>query len=340
MSDLETRLTEALRAESEDAPGARDLAGAARARARTRRRTRVAAAAGAVAIAALAVPVAIVVSGSDDEVKLPAADETASDLEPVDTGRWESWHGVTVRVPEDWEYGDQSAWCADGGSVEAFRVSRPGGVVPSIACTPGSSYGLAFQEIEMDEAEEPFDWPVVTQTGDAWPPGTFVGAHGEDGVLITVAGPDREDLLEILATVRAVEDVDPHGCSVTDDGGPGMAGAGEVPVCRYDEAGQLVQSERLTGDDAAAAVTAVRGTRRQDGGNLCDNDESAYVVMGVEGDRVEVQYAGELDCADQGVFIEGVRHELTEGVLHWALSPGWTGSVRQGVPLPPELRQR
>ena len=174
-----------------------------------------------------------------------------------------------------------------------------------------------------------------------WPPGTFVGAHGEDGVLVTVAGPDREDLLEILASVRPIGDgVDPNGCSVVDDGGPGMAEDGEVPVCRYDADEDLVQSERLTGDDAAAAVAAVRGTQRQDLGNLCDNGESEYVVIGVEGDRVEVQYAGELDCVDDGVFIEGVRHELTEDVLFWALSPGWTGSVRQGVPLPPELRQR
>ena len=168
MSDLETRLTEALRAESEAAPDARGLAGAARARARTRRRTRMAAAAAMFAVAALAVPVAIVaqrVRRRGEGRPLPTRRSRTSSL--CDTGRWESWHGVTVLVPEDWEYGDQSAWCADGGSAETFRVSRPGGVVPSIACTPGSSYGLAFQEIEMDETEEPFDWPVVTQTGDA-----------------------------------------------------------------------------------------------------------------------------------------------------------------------------
>ena len=80
----------------------------------------------------------------------------------------------------------------------------------------------------MEETDEPFDWPVVTQTGETWPPGTFVGGHGEDGVLVTVAGPDHDTVADVLATVQAVADgVDPHGCGRrVDDGGPGMAADG------------------------------------------------------------------------------------------------------------------
>ena len=341
MSDLETRLTEVLRAEAEAAPDALGLADAARCRARARRRTTIGAA-GALALAALVVPVAIVALGGDGESdKAPVAENTdAADPEVVQDGRWETWHGVTVQVPEDWEYGDQSAWCAGGGSVETFRITRPGGVVPAIGCTPAFSFGLSFQEVGMGETEEPFDWPVVTQTGDTWPPGTFVGGHGENGVLVTVAGPDHDTVADVLATVRAVtENVDPHGCSVTDDGGPGMAMDGDVPVCRYDEQGDLVQSERLSGADAAAAVEAVRAAKLTTGGRTCQNGPTEYVVMGVEGDRVEVQYAGNSICVDRGVFIEGLRHEMTADVLYWALSPGWSGSVDGDVPLPDELRR-
>jgi hypothetical protein len=155
-----------------------------------------------------------------------------------------------------------------------------------------------------------------------------------------VAGPDPLDLLVVLDTVRPIRDgVDPNGCSVVDDGGPGMAEDGIVPVCRYDEDEVLVQSERLTGDDAVAAASQVLASPPALGGRTCQNGPTEYVVMGVEGRRVEVQYAGNGRCVDRGVFVEGVRHELTEDVLFWALSPGWTGAVDVTVPLPPELRQ-
>ena len=342
MSDFEGRVTEMLRSEAGAAPDALGLADAARSRARARRRTRVAVVS-LTAAAAVVVPLAVVaLSGGGDEDgrdEPPVADDPVTSATPFPDGRWETWHGVSVRVPGDWEYGSQSTWCANGGSVETFRVDRPGGPLEAIACTPASSYGVAFQEIEMDD-DEPFDWPVVTQTGEAWPPGTLVGAHGEDGVLVTVAGPDRELVEDVLSTVSVYGPVDPNGCSATDDGGPGMAGAGEVPVCRYDEQGRLVQSEKLTGEDAAEATDAVRAAEVATGGRACKNGPTEYVVMGVEGERVEVQYAGNSACVDRGVFVEGVRHHLTIKVIRWALSPGWSGSVDGGVPLPAQLRPR
>lgn len=338
MSDFEGRVTEVLRAESESAPDALGLADAARGRARTRRRQRVAAI-GAGAVAALAIPLAVVaLGGNGADGPGPDQDDAPLLSDKFAEGRWETWHDVSVRVPDDWRYGDLATYCADGGSAEEFRVGRPGGVVPMILCTPGSSYGVSFQEIDMQDSDEPFDWPVVTQTGEAWPPGTYVGAHGESGVLVTVAGPDREEVADILATVSWVDPVDPNGCSTTDDGGPGRAGKGEVPVCRYDDEGRLVQSEKLTGDDAEAAAEAVRAAPQEDGGNLCGSTGTEYVVMGVEGDRVEVQYAGG-DCAGQGVFVEGLDHALTADVLFWALSPGWSGATGGHVPLPDPLRQ-
>jgi hypothetical protein len=341
MSDLEDRLTEALRAGSDGAPDAFGLADAARGRARTRRRERVAAIS-AGAVAALAIPIAVVaLSGGDEAGKAPVADDSPSPAppKPFPDGRWETWHGMTVRVPGDWRQGNQATWCANGGSADQFLVTRPGGVTEMIACTPASSYGLSFQEIDMEETDQPFDWPVVTQTGETWPPGTYVGAHGEGGVLVTVAGPDRQEVLDVLSTAGVADPVDPNGCSTVDDGGAGMAGKDEVPVCRYDEQGRLVQSEMLTGDDAIAAEEAVRAAPEETGGDQCRTGDTEYVVMGVEGDRVEVRYAGELSCTDQGVFVEGLDHALTADVLYWALSPGWTGAVGGHVPLPEQLRR-
>jgi hypothetical protein len=335
MSDLEARLTEALHAETEGAPDAHGLADAARARARTRRRTTLAGV-GAAAVAAVVVPVAVVALGGSDGGKEPVADDpTASDVEPADNGRWESWHGVTVQVPDEWEYGDQAAWCADGGSVETFRVTRPGGVSESIACTPASSYGLSFSEVEMDDSDEPFEWPVVAQTNNAWPAGTYVGARGTDGVVVMVAGPDRDDVIAVLDTVRPVADgVDPNGCS------PDIASvhvpATGLAVCRYDSAGRLEQSELLAGTDAEEAATALTSAPGYADLLGCEEGHGPVVTMTSQDLSAVVELSG--NCP--AVTGPGTEGAATADVLYWALSPGWTGAVDENVPLPPELRRR
>ena len=289
---------------------------------------------GAAAVLVVAIPVGVVAMGGDDAGDgignaSTGGDPTASGSPPVGIGRWESWHDVTVLVPEDWDYGNQSTWCAGGGSAEDFRVTRPGGITELIACSPASSYGLAFQEIDQSE---PFDWPVVTQTGDAWPQGTFVGAHGENGVLVTVAGPDREQLLDVLATVRTIGDgVDPNGCGATPAVGP-TAGSG-MSVCRYDAERRLVQSESLVGPDASAAAAALDDARPGDldcdpafslGETILMRDAERDVVIQLNGACTAVEGLAAIRIADADV-------------LYWALSPGWTGDAT-GLPLPDQLR--
>ena len=115
----------------------------------------------------------------------------------------------------------------------------------------------------MEDTDEPFDWPVVTQTGEAWPPGTFVGAHGEDGVLVTVAGPDHDTVADVLATVQAVATaVDPNGCAV-DRGRRAAAGSGRrdvgLPLRRAPASSSRASCS--TGDDAADAVDGARRHR-------------------------------------------------------------------------------
>jgi hypothetical protein len=331
MSDFEGRVTEVLRSESEAAPDALGLAGAARTRAGRRRRTRVAAV-GAVAVLAVAIPVGVVaLGGGDGPGKTPVAgNNDAADTVPA--GRWESWHGVTVQVPDDWQYGNQSTWCAGGGSADQFLITRPGGMSEMIACSPQSSYGLAFQEIDSKATDEPFDWPVVTQTGDAWPEGTFVGAHGENGVLVTVAGPDREALLDVLATVQTIEGADPHGCGprVGDDHVVGSEGA--MSVCRYDTAGALEQSELLVGSNAQDAAAALDSTVQGDL-DCAPSEGPGQVVEMFDGTR---DVSIELDGAC--TVVDGSPSGIADAdVMWWALSPGWTGDAT-GLPLPSALR--
>jgi hypothetical protein len=254
--------------------------------------------------------------------------------EPFPDGRWESWHGVTVRVPGDWQYGDLATWCADGGSEKEFRVGRPGGVVSAIGCTPGSSYGVTFQDIEMTETDQPFGWPVVAQTGDAWPAGTFVGAEGVEGVLVTVAGPDRDQVAAVLATVQAFGATDPNGCNprVGDDGLRVVYGEPTMAVCRYDTSGLLEQSELLTGSDAVDAAEALDGT--VDGDLDCQPAEGPGAT--IEMFDMERHVSIELDGAC--TVVEGWPDGIaTPDVLWWALSPGWTGDAT-GLPIGGVLR--
>lgn len=339
MSDFEGRVSEVLHARAEEAPDALGLADAARTRARDRRRTRVVGL-GAAAVVAMAIPVGVMALGGDDAPgKTPVAQDSAA-TDVARAGRWESWHGLTVQVPVAWQYGDQWSWCANGGSADQFLVTRPGGVTETIACTPISSYGISFQEIEMDAEDEPFDWPVVTQTGGGWPSGTYVGAHGENGVLVTVAGPDQRQLLDILATVAPIDRVDPNGCAVHADD-PVPQGT-LMSVCRYDADGLLVQSERL---DTEGTLLAARGIvvaeqATEDGCRGRDSTPDPFVLMSTEEDQVRVVFESE-SCETRGVFTAdgGVRlGPLHRDLLWWAISPGWSGTTEGDVPLPSVLR--
>ena len=261
-----------------------------------------------------------------------AGADSASELAPVDVGRWESWHGVKVLVPEAWQYGNQSMWCTNGGSADQFLISRPGGMSEMIACSPQSSYGVMFQTVDTKDTAEPFDWPVVEQNGDAWPAHTFVGAHGVDGVLVTVAGPDRDKVARVLETVGSFGDTDPNGCSSSVDGGISLARQGAMSVCRYDTTGALEQSELLLDGDAADAAAALDGMRQGDL-DCQPADGPGQVVKMFDGAR---DVTIELDGACT-VAVGTPSGIVGPDVLWWALSPGWTGDAT-GLPLGSVLR--
>jgi hypothetical protein len=338
MSDLEQRVADALAHGAQEAPSAIGLAGAARSRARRRRRTRVGAVAAAVALC-IAVPAAVVAARSSDPGE-PAPSHVASDGasdRAVPAGqRVESWHSVTILVPDSWGHGSLSDWCADEGTLEP-RVQRPGTITLDIACTPGSTYGVTFQQVDN---HDDFVWPVVQQPGSDLPDGAWEGARGIGGVLVSVIAPTQGEALDVLATMRAIgREGDLSGCPSSslavvrppDDG---------MSVCRYDEGGQLEQSELLDADDARTAEQAVRtaplDTRR---GPPCIRPHAPSTTIRMVSSAFDATVSFGGSCWFDTRVTSGVDARMLDStVLYWALSPGWSGSVPEGVSLPSELR--
>jgi hypothetical protein len=350
MSDLEQRLTDALTDGAQEAPSALGLASAARARARRRRRSHVAGGAALVALA-IGVPGAVVALGGDDGrgqdvgpanhgntgVDPNGDDGDGQDSVPAlaDGYRWESWHDVTIQVPDDWEYGSLSDWCV-GGPTPTPRVQRPGTVANDILCEPASTYGLTFQVIDN---KDDFLWPIVHQDSGGWPEKNVVGGRGIGGVLAMVATPTLEPAAKILDSMRAIgPEGDPNGCRSRYTPDAANPPEGALSVCRYDETWALEQSEALVGEDAGDAIRALQAA--PEAGECADASQGsqphAVVVLAAAGVSATV----DLVEGCPRVTVDGQVRELTPEVVYWALSPGWSGSVPGDVPLPSELRKR
>jgi hypothetical protein len=340
MSDLERRLSEALVEGAHDAPSSLGLAEAVRTRARGKRRNRLSAAVAAVALC-VGVPTAVVATrGSGDEpARTPSDQSVAKDPNAgASSGlpggfHYESWHDVTVEVPDSWTYGAPGAWCAGGGELDPPRVGRPEDVGESIACSPAFGYGVTFQTIQN---KDDFEWPLTQQDPDTWPADAYVGARGLDGILVQVALPDVALAQQILDSAQRNASLDPNGCPIDTSSDPVVPG-GSMTVCGYDYKGTLVQSELLRGDDVQAADEALRSAP-EGGENVCDRRRGPYVG------EIRMSSAAEDAKIDLGcgrrLVRQGGFQKVTPDVLYWALSPGWSGTVPGGVSLPAELRRR
>jgi hypothetical protein len=328
MSDLEQRLTDALRDGAQGAPAATGLAAAARSRARTRRRTRLV---GAVAVVVLAVgvPTAVVATGGSDDRDPSRVATDPEVVDPVvpDGFHYESWRDVTVLVPDSWRYGTLDQWCV-GDEPERPIVERPGGVATLVGCGPNAfGHGVRFQTVDNTDD---FEWPLVQQTGDTWAPGTYVGARGRGGVLVEVALPDSALAAQILASVQVNARLDPIGCPVDSSSDP-VPPDDSMTVCRYDASGQLEQSEVLSGADVKAAELALSAApAATPTGCGAAPSQTIRLTSSAEDARID------LTCGT--LMAHGEARRLHEDALYWALSPGWSGTVPDGVSLPSELR--
>jgi len=248
-------------------------------------------------------------------------------------------------VPDDWGYGALSTWCIGNDEPGDPVVQRPEGAVEMIACIPASGYGISF-----------FDSIVVTmlgpegevrQPGDASvPDGAWTGfATVDGGAGVSVVAASKDLAQRILDSAQRVEGVDGNGCAPKDGEGGSTGDSADderVSVCRYDADGWLVQSERLSEEDTAPAMAALAAAPMRQEQEPCGLSMEFYdtVVIGNGADLGSVRVVWESQCVGRnGVFFSGVVRELTEDVLYWALSPGWSGGVSGDVPLPTELRR-
>jgi hypothetical protein len=342
MSDFESRVRDALGAGASGAPEAVGLAAAARGRARARRRTTVAVAAVAV-LALVAVPAGVLaLRDSGHSGPGVAKDPTDSPSSVVPDGwRTETWHDLEVQVPDDWGYGALSTWCISADQPGDPVVQRPEGAVEMIACIPASGYGISF-----------FDSAVVTklgpegkarEPGDAsLPEGAWTGfATVDGGAGVAVVAATEELAQQVLDSAVRVDGVDGNGCAPKTAKAPGVGDEDAVSVCRYDAAGLLVQSERLTGRDASDAVAALEAAPADERWHdvPCPPDsEAGFVRMLTGAGAYDVYFEG--TCEDRhGVVGPGGNSYLTMDVLYWAISAGWSGGVSADVPLPSELRR-
>ncbi|MDQ4052608.1 MAG: hypothetical protein M3237_07890, partial [Actinomycetota bacterium] len=328
MSDFERRVEEALSSGAEGAPDASGLAEGARRRARRRRRTTVATAAAAV-VAAVAVPVGVIAlnDGGSDSGEVAEDPSTSSDT------RIETWHDIQVEVPTSWGYGARTAWCT-GGEAETPVVERPGGAVAMIACQPSNSFGVSWVDGSTTAIDPAYPSGHVWQyeTGDIaeYVPGSWLGYWYEGDDMVQVNGADKETVQEIIDSVRQVDSVDGNGCPVTREEGFTTDSA-QMSVCRYDAGGRLEQSERLSVDDTAAAITALEEAPPGNPEPLagCAEQQLPRLVVDMITTDLNSEVIIQAPCPYRPGITSGGEsfQELTPDVLYWAPSPGWSGSV-------------
>jgi hypothetical protein len=342
MSDFEDRLRDALGVGAADAPDAVGLADAARSRARNRRRTTTAVSALAV-LALVAVPAAVVALRDSGDSRAGVADEPTDSptLRVPDGWRTETWRDLEIQVPDEWGYGALSTWCTDGDVPGRPVVERPG-VVESIDCAhPQNGYGVQFFDASLfdpklgpGEVAQQEDNPSA---GLMYPNGAWIGFQGDGRNAVRVVARTKSLAREILESVGTLEGVDSNGCAVKVS--PRGSYGDAMSICRYAPDGWLEQSERLTSDETGEALAALADSpldgRR---GPPCTRHGKGTTVVMATRDRYAIVRFGWECWSNNRVRTDGQSRMLNERVMYWALSPGWSGSVDESVPLPPALR--
>ena len=271
----ETRLTEALRSESQSAPTRVGLAGRARGRGRAPGGVPRIAAVGAAPSRRWRIPVAVVALGGDGGAGNGAGrrrQPLPTDLEPVRSGRWESWRGVTVLVPEDWEYGDQATWCAGRRVRRDVPSHPPGGVTVMIACTPASSYGLL---VPGDRDERPTSRSTGRSSprpATAWPPAHVRRRARRERRARhrRRPGPRRTARRGPRAPSSAYRrTVDPNGCGATG-----------------------VEPRTCAGRDGRCRCAATTSTGRSSRASRCDDEDAVAAAAALDA----APHQGDLDC--------------------------------------------
>ncbi len=165
-----------------------------------------------------------------------------------------------------------------------------------------------------------------------------MGARGIGGVLVNVlrsrtpTGRSRS----WTRCGRSVREGDPNGCRSRYTPDAANPPEGALSICRYDDTWALEQSEALVGEDAGAAERALQAAPEP--GECSDTSKGSQPHQVIVLQAAGVSATVDLVDGCPRVTVDGQVRELTPDVLYWALSPGWSGSVPDGVSLPSELR--
>lgn len=327
MTDLEQRLADSLAGAGDRAPHPDDLAAGARSRLRRRRRTTAAAMAAAVAVVAVPVGVALVEGG---EQSTDRQDPAVVDSVPSDW-RVESFRDLTLRVPPDWTYGGGSDWCLDGQDPQSAQpqVSRAGGAVRAIACRPAYGYGVVFAPQHLD----------VFLGDETFPSDAHYDTFGTEQARVWIAAQSRDQLDRIRASIGQIDrGEDANGCPARQEF-LATPTSDRVSVCRYRD-GWLEQSEMLSPQGSQSVRHAVGAAPGAPDIRRCGRESAETPIVTLRSRSFGFYVVYDHPCASWNRVTDdaGTDKQVTEDILYWALSPGWSGSVGPGVPLPEELR--
>lgn len=326
MTDLETRLTDGLTGTAERAPHPVDLAAGARERLRLRRRTTAAAVAAALAVAAI--PVGLTLVGG------PGDRSTVSDA--PDGWRTETWRDLSVSVPPEWENLGGQDWCLDRDDRDESRpqVSRPtrGG---SVTCTPQFGYGAHFSAPSTGELPPGTEGAVQQYHGDQrYPDGAWIAYLSTRHAAVWIVTDDAVTTRRVLDTLDPVAEVDANGCA-SQAWRWRPSDTERVSVCRYATDGWLEQSELLSPEDSRAAGSALQSAPPARGVSpRCSASYPARPVVTMSAAGFSARLFSGRGCGIASVFSDGsgTGAMVTEDVLYWALSPGWSGSLPDAAP--------
>ena len=257
--------------------------------------------------------------------------------------RIETWHDISVEVPASWGYGSRSQWCV-GREAETPVVERPGGMTTLVLCEPEAiGFGVSFGDTSAIDPAYASGHVWQYEAGDVtqYVPGSWLGYWYDGNDLVEVNAGDKETVQAIVDSVQRVDGADANGCPVSRQEGY-TTDSDQLSVCRYDGDGRLEQSELLSADDTAEAIAALEAAPAGEPELLasCAEDQLPFLNVDMITSNRTSTVIIQAPCPYKPGITSGGEsfQDLTEDVLYWALSPGWTGSVEQGVPVPDPLR--
>ena len=205
-----------------------------------------------------------------------------------------------------------------------------------VSCTRCHSYDAA-RGVPLNKVGR-FTLPGNTFSREAWG-----GLWDNHGAPVLVVAPDGATARQMFRSLGRITIADANGCPAQATASAKLTEThpGQASVCRYSADGWLEQSELLSKADTVEAEMAIVAAPISNKRCFVRNDPAQVVLLRFGGaDLGAVKVVWDSPCkAARGVFASGYVRQLTSDVLYWALSPGWSGEIPDGVPMPSTMRR-